>query len=130
MVLSAELKTTVERNIMKKSYIEAYEQANQAIGEYAKASPKLMKAFMGLHHIGAQDGALPAKYKELVALGIGIHTKCEGCIMAHVHHALELGATHEEIVEAINVAVYMGGGPSVAYGAKAYAALQEFEKNN
>lgn len=113
---------------MKKSYIELYQQGNQEMSAYAKGSPKLMTAFMNMHHVGSQDGALAAKYKELIALGIGIHTKCEGCIVAHIHAALKAGATHDEIVEAIDTTVYMGGGPCVVYGAKAFAALQEFEK--
>lgn len=122
-------KKTGEQN-MKKSYIELYKQSNQEMGNYANGSPKIMAAFMKMHHIGAQDGALLAKHKELIALGIGIHTQCEGCITRHIHDALEAGATHDEIVETIDVAVYMGGGPCVMYGSKAFAALQEFEKDN
>jgi AhpD family alkylhydroperoxidase len=113
---------------MKKTYTEKLEQTNQEMGAYAKNSSKLMTAFMGLHHIGSEDGALLAKHKELIALGISIHTKCEGCIVSHVHDSLKVGATHDEIVETINVAIYMGGGPCVIYGSKAFAALQEFEK--
>ena len=45
----------------------------------------------------------------------------------HIHDAIEKGATHDEIVESIGTAIYMGGGPSVVYGAKAFAVLQEFE---
>ena len=112
---------------MKKPCTEAMDQDNQAIGAYAKASPHVMGAFMKLHHAGSSDGALLVKHKELIALGIGIHTKCVGCIFAHVKAAVEAGATHNEVVEAIDVAVYMSGGPGVIYGAKAFAALQEFE---
>ena len=113
---------------MSKSYTEILEHANQEMGAYATGSPKMMSAFMKLHHIGARDGALLAKHKELIALGIAIHTQCEGCIVSHVNDALKAGASHDEIVEAIDTAVYMGGGPCVIYGSKAFAALQEFEK--
>ena len=58
---------------MKKSYVELYEKANQEMGAYAKGSPEIMAAFKKMHHIGSQDGALLAKHKELIALGIGIH---------------------------------------------------------
>jgi AhpD family alkylhydroperoxidase len=111
---------------MNESVSDALNQSNQAVGAYAKASPQLMGAFMKLHHVGAGESALSVKHKELIALGIGIHTKCEGCIMAHVKAAVEAGASREEVIDAINVAVYMSGGPGVVYGAKAYAALQEF----
>jgi 4-carboxymuconolactone decarboxylase len=112
---------------VKQKCVEQLKQGNEAIGAYAKASPKLIGAFMNLHHAGASEGVLAVKHKELIALGIAIHTKCEGCILAHVSSALKAGATREEIVEAIDVAVYMSGGPGVVYGAKAFAALQEFE---
>ncbi|WP_372808379.1 carboxymuconolactone decarboxylase family protein [Pontiella sp.] len=112
---------------MKTLCAEALKQSNEAIGAYAEASPKVIGAFMKLHHAGAGEGALSVKHKELIALGIGIHAKCEGCILAHVSAALKAGATRAEVVEAIDVAVYMSGGPGVVYGAKAFAALQEFE---
>lgn len=109
---------------------DLFDQTNAKIGAYVEASPKMMTAFMELHHLGAEDGALKSKHKELIALGISIHTKCEGCILSHVHDALKAGASHDEIVETIDVAVYMGGGPCVIYGSKAFAILQEFEKEN
>jgi AhpD family alkylhydroperoxidase len=97
------------------------------IGSYGKENPELMTAFSKVHHIGSKDGALKSKFKELIALGISINTQCEGCITMHIHDAIKKGATHDEIVESIGTAIYMGGGPSVVYGAKAFAALQEFE---
>jgi AhpD family alkylhydroperoxidase len=112
---------------MEKTYVEKLKSGTEAMGAYAKASPKMMGAFMKVHHVGSSEGALAVKHKELIALGIGIHTKCDGCILAHVKAALDAGATREEIIEAIDVAVYMSGGPGVVYGAKAFAALQEFE---
>ncbi len=68
-----------------------------------------------------------AKDKDLIALGISINTRCEGCIAMHTNDALKNGATNNEIVETIGTAIYMGGGPSVVYGAKAFAILNEFE---
>ena len=112
---------------MNKPYTQLLETTNQEMGGYGEGSPELMGAFMKLHHAGSKDGALAAKYKELIAIGISIHAKCDGCIVSHMDSALKAGATHQEIVEAIDVAVYMGGGPCVVYGSKAFAALQEFE---
>ena len=112
---------------MTQNYPAFYEQISNMIGNYGKENPELMTAFSKLHHIGSKDGALKSKFKELIALGISINTQCEGCITMHIHDAIEKGATHDEIVESIGTAIYMGGGPSVVYGAKAFAALQEFE---
>ncbi|MDA3905771.1 MAG: carboxymuconolactone decarboxylase family protein [Bacteroidales bacterium] len=112
---------------MTKNYSAIYEQMRNTIGIYAKENPELMTAFSKVHQIGSKDGELKSKYKELIALGISINTQCEGCITMHIHDAIEKGATHNEIVDTIGTAIYMGGGPSVVHGAKAYAALLEFE---
>ena len=112
---------------MRQNYPAFYEQVRSMIGNYAKENPEMMTAFSKVHQIGSKDGVLKPKYKELIALGISINTQCEGCITMHIHDAIEKGATHAEIVETIGTAIYMGGGPSVVYGSKAFAALQEFE---
>lgn len=105
----------------------SYEAYSEKIASYAKENPKLMKAFMQFHHAGSSEGALSPKHKELIALGIGIRTQCEGCIVMHIQDAIAAGATHDEIVETIGVAIYMSGGPGVIYGSKAFEALEEYE---
>ena len=94
-------------------------------GELSKAKPKTAKGFMSMHQSIEEDSALTAKEKEFVALGIAISIRCEGCIAAHVGSLLELGATKEEILDIISVAVVMGGGPSITYGAVAVNAFEE-----
>ncbi|NCD20422.1 MAG: carboxymuconolactone decarboxylase family protein, partial [Actinobacteria bacterium] len=49
-----------------------------------------------------------------------------GCIACHVKDALAAGATRDEVIETIGVAILMGGGPSVVYGAEAREALEQF----
>lgn len=110
---------------MAQSYLELNEQVHSQMKKFAKESPDVMESFMQLHKSSSKDGALPSKMKELIALGIGISSRCDGCIAFHVHDAIEAGATYDEIVESIGVAVLMGGGPSVVYGCKALTALKE-----
>jgi len=90
--------------------------------------PGPMKSFGHLHNEVTVGGALDTKAKELIALGIGISVRCDGCISYHVHDAIESGATREEIIETIGVAILMGGGPSMVYGCEALEALDQFEK--
>lgn len=73
------------------------------------------------------EGVLSAKVKELISLSIAVTCRCDGCIAFHVHDALKGGATREEIVESIGIAILMGGGPSVMYGCEALEALGQFE---
>lgn len=85
-----------------------------------------MKGFALMHRAAVEDGVLPAKVKELIALGIAITVRCAGCISFHVHDALQAGATKEEVRETIGVAILMGGGPSLMYGIEAYEAVDQF----
>lgn len=71
-------------------------------------------------------GALSALEKELIALGIGVASHCDACIGFHVKALIKLGVTREQLTEALGVAVYMGGGPSLMYAAEAVRAYEEF----
>ncbi len=73
-----------------------------------------------------RDGVLDEKTKELVALAIGVATHCDGCIGFHSRTLVRLGASRDEVMETLGVAIYMGGGPSLMYGADAVHAFDEF----
>ncbi len=88
---------------------------------------KTYKPFLSLEEKAFSDGALSKKQKELMALAISIVTKCEPCMEWHTGQALTAGASDEEIYEAIDVAVEMGGGPAAAYARYALNAL-DFHK--
>ena len=92
-----------------------------------KQAPEALAGFGQLHEGAMKAGALGVKQKELIALGIGIASRCDGCIAFHTHEALVEGATRQEIVETIAVGVMMGGGPSLMYSAHAIEALEQFE---
>jgi AhpD family alkylhydroperoxidase len=95
------------------------------IGTLSNENPKIAEGFVTMHKAVGEDKFLSVKIKELISLGIAICVRCEGCIAFHVKDAIGAGATKEEIVETIGVAIVMGGGPSVVYGNKAYKAMQE-----
>ena len=96
------------------------------MGDLGKEIPEVMKAFGGLHHAAGADGALDAKTKELIALAIAVTVRCQGCITCHVSDALKAGASRQEILDALGVAILMGGGPSVIYSIEAMDALEQF----
>ncbi|HAM86120.1 carboxymuconolactone decarboxylase family protein [Limosilactobacillus mucosae] len=86
------------------------------------------KGFNAMHSGAIRDGALNIKTKELESLAIAIAVRCEGCIVQHTKACLKAGATRDEIVETIGVAVMMGGGPSTVYGGKALECYDQFAK--
>ena len=112
---------------MKIDFREENEKARKMMAELGKNLPAVMGAFGRLHGAASADGALSPKVKELIALAIGITVRCNGCIAYHVHDAAAAGASRDEILETIGVAILMGGGPSVMYGAEALTALDQLE---
>jgi len=112
--------------IMIKDFPKNYEKLLILMEQLGAKIPTTMEGFGALHKASITGGALPSKTKELIALGIAITVRCDGCIAFHVHDALESGATTEEITEVIGVAILMGGGPSVVYGCEALEALNQF----
>ncbi len=88
--------------------------------------PQVMQGFNALARAAMADGAIDAKTKELIALAIGVATRCDGCIGFHSQALVRLGATQDELNETLGIAVYMGGGPSLMYAANAVAAFEEF----
>jgi AhpD family alkylhydroperoxidase len=91
-----------------------------------KTHPKLGSAFMQkLVPAALGDGALTAREKELIALGIAVQSQCEPCIAMHVKKALDMGLTKEEIGEACGVAILMGGGPALMYAAETMEIVDE-----
>jgi len=91
-------------------------------------TPAVMQAFNDLGRAATADGALSRKTKELIALALGVAAHCGGCIGFHVQTLVKLGATRQEIEEALGVATYMGGGPSLMYAAEAVSAFEEFSR--
>ena len=110
---------------MEKNYTEINQEQRQFGSAYRKASPDTMNAFLALHKAAMREGELSVKHKELIATAISIAARCDGCIGAHVAAALKAGASKQELVETIDVAVLMGGGPAVIYGTQALAAVEE-----
>ena len=102
-----------------------YAHLEKRMGDLAQALPGPMSGFARLHRKAVEPGALDGKVKELMALAIGIAVHCEGCIAYHVHDALAAGATREELLETIGVAILMGGGPASVYAAHALDAIEQ-----
>lgn len=111
---------------MLHDYSKKYQELTEKMKELGMQLPDTMNAFSELHRASISEGALSSKTKELIALGIAITVRCDGCIAYHVHDSIKAGASTGEIMETIGVAILMGGGPSVVYGCEAMEALEQF----
>ena len=73
---------------------------------------KVYEGFLQMESAAYSDGALPKKQKELIAVGISVSKDCESCMQWHIEQAAASGASFEEVLEAIEVGIEMGGGPA------------------
>lgn len=81
-------------------------------------------SFLKFSNDAMKEGSIPKMYKELIALGIASFHNCEPCIAWHVKEALKSGASDKQIVEAIEAASEMGGGPVVVRSSFVFKVLE------
>lgn len=101
-------------------------ELSRAIKELRSGTPDTMKAFSALAQAALAPQALDGKTKELLALGIAVAIRCDGCVAFHAEAAVKHGATRAEVMETMGMAIYMGAGPSVMYAAQAVEAFDQF----
>jgi AhpD family alkylhydroperoxidase len=80
-----------------------------------------MKAFWAFDQAALADGAIPAKYKELMAVAVALTTQCPYCIEIHSKKARETGATEQEMAEVVAVAAALRAGAAITHGTHAMA---------
>lgn len=94
----------------------------QKRGELA---PEIYSAFRTFSQRVFAEGALPSKTKQLIAVAVAHVTQCPYCIRGHTDLALKKGATEQEIMEAIWVAVEMRAGAGYAHSTLAIDAMDQ-----
>lgn len=111
---------------MHKDWPEMAKELSGAIKEVRLGAPEVMKAFSAMASAATTEGVLETKTKELIALAIAVAIRCDGCVAFHAKAALENGASREEMMETMGMALYMGAGPSLMYAAQAVEAYDQF----
>jgi len=82
-------------------------------------APSVMKAFWTFDKAAVAEGAIPVKYKELIAVAVALTTQCPYCIDIHSGNARKAGATEAELVEAAMVAASLRAGAAVTHATHA-----------
>ena len=95
-----------------------------------KETPETFRGFGVMGKDAKKNGKLTEKTKEFIALGIAIATRCDSCIAFHVNSLVRLKTSRDEIIEALSMCSYMGGGPAIAFSAKALEAFDQFSNNS
>jgi AhpD family alkylhydroperoxidase len=88
--------------------------------EMSKLAPEDFKAWANLDGIVAREnGKIPRKYRELIAIAVAHTTQCVYCIEVHTKNAKKVGATKEEVAEAVLLAAALRAGGAAAHGSLA-----------
>ncbi len=86
------------------------------LGTLGKNAEKAMKAFQAFDSIALEEGAIPVKYKELMAIAVALTTQCPYCLEIHKKNAINAGATQEELAETTFIAAVLRAGAAVVHG--------------
>ena len=90
-------------------------------------SSKVYDCFLAMEKAAYADGALSRKHKELIGLGISVIQNCESGMQWHIEQATVAGATFEQLIEAIEVGMEMGGGPATVSARFALQVMESLE---
>ncbi|GBG01641.1 alkyl hydroperoxide reductase AhpD [Azospira sp. I13] len=110
---------------MSKSFVTITSDVSKALGTLREDIPDTMQGFNALAKAALKGGAIDELHKELIALAIGIASRCDACIGFHVKALIRLGVTREQLMETLGICAYMGGGPTLMYAAEAVRAYEE-----
>ncbi len=86
------------------------------LGSLGKNADKTMKAFQAFDSIALEEGAIPVKYKELMAVAVALTTQCPYCLEIHKKNAIKAGATQEELAETTFISAALRAGAAVVHG--------------
>lgn len=86
-------------------------------------TPEAMNAFVAFDEAALAEGAIPGRYKELMALAVAFTTQCPYCIELHTKRARQKGASDAEIAEFVLVAVALRAGGAISHGTQALKGM-------
>ncbi len=105
---------------------EKLNEISSLISKLKAGYPAETNAFLGFMSKAEGGKALTLREKELINVGLSVGAQCEWCIAIHVQHAIEAGASRDEVMEAGFMAVVMHGGPALMYMTPLLEAVEEF----
>jgi AhpD family alkylhydroperoxidase len=100
-----------------------YEMSHlKRIGPLGQLAPESMAGFKALDTAALAEGAIPRKYKELMAIAIALTTQCPYCIEIHRNAAKSAGANDVELAETVFIAIALRAGAALTHGTHLFPA--------
>lgn len=112
------------RNRCMINWNDYHDRVRKGIAEIGRANPDIVRGYRALGDAGKKTDLLGGKTRELIALAIAVIVQCDGCIVVHTEAALQNGATEEEILEALSVAIQVKAGSALIYSTRALDAVK------
>jgi AhpD family alkylhydroperoxidase len=109
-----------------KTKIELIIKTRKKAHSWYSGKSEVYKSFVAMEQKTYRDGKLSKLHKEFIAIGISVVINCESCMEWHIKQAIDDGANEEDIIEAIEVGIEMGGGPSTASARFAMNVLEYY----
>ena len=123
-------KNEIEKIMKRENNIEKFENERERLDEIVMKYANLeMKRFYSLDSQVYREGALSRKTKELMGLVASLVLRCDDCIKYHIVKCHEEEATNEEIVEAMGIALVIGGSILIPHLRRAFDAWNELRKS-
>ena len=102
---------------------EYQKQISANTAQIGRVNREILKGYRGLSEAGNSTNLLGAKVRELIALAVAVTRQCDGCIVVHTDAAVKEGATREEIVEALGVAIAVNAGAALIFSTRVMDAF-------
>jgi AhpD family alkylhydroperoxidase len=119
------VRKTQKENAMMLDWNEYQKELSNTISKIMKTSPDIVGGYSQISGAGAKTAKLDAKTRELIAIAVAVTTRCDGCITFHTDAAIKAGASKEEIVEALGVAVALNAGAALVFSARVMDAYAQ-----
>ncbi len=98
------------------------ERLNELVLENAD---KVTKRFFSLDSQVYREGSIPIKYKELMGLVASLVLRCDDCITYHMVQCHRSGVSRDELIEAMSIALVVGGSIVIPHLRRAYEIMEE-----
>jgi len=108
---------------MMLNWNEYMQELTTTTAEIGRTSPDIVRGYRMLSDTGQKTNKVDAKTRELIALAVAVTLRCDGCITMHTTAAIKNGATEEEIVEALGVAISVNAGAALVYSSRVIDAF-------
>jgi len=114
---------------LDKEKIERIVKTRKQAHAYFSEKSNVFRAFCEMEDKTYEAGSLSVKQKRLIAIGIAVAINCESCMEWSIKQALDNGASEEEIIESIEIAIEMRGGPATSYSRFAMNVIKYYTKS-